>query len=228
MKAIQRLGKVLHTGRLRGYDSDPLIVEVAKDLLGSWNHKTQHIPATDWRDIPELFRWLEGKGVAAACLQFLILTTVRTHGCRGASFDEIVSNVWTVPEDRVKGRVKTVQPFRVPLAPESLELVDRRRLLGGPLLFPGHRGKPISDSTMSKFLRDHDIPGRPHGFRASFRTWAQDNQVGDWEVLEKILDHTVGSRTARAYARSDLLESRREVMEHWAQYVTGKSDANGS
>lgn len=225
-KAIQRLRKVFRTGELRGYDCDPRTIDVAQELLGHWHHKTNPTPATHWRDIPELYRWLEGKGVAASCLQFKILTVVRTHGCRAARFDEIDADIWTVPEDRVKGRVKTVQAFRVPLAPEAQAIIERRRLTGSEYLFPGYHGTPITDSTMSKFLRDHGVEGRPHGFRTSFRTWAQDNRIGDWEVLEKVLDHTVGNKTERAYARSDLLELRREIMELWARFVTGKTGSD--
>nr|WP_130406916.1 site-specific integrase [Thalassococcus sp. S3] len=222
-KAIQRLRMTFQRGMLRGFDCDPKTITIAEELLGPWHHRTTPTPETDWRDIPELYRWLEGKGVAATCLQFLMLTVVRTHGCRAARFDEIEGDIWTVTEERVKGRVKTVEPFRVPLAPAVLELAQRRRLLGGEFLFTGHRGNPISNSSMSKFLRDHGVEGRPHGFRTSFRTWAQDNQVGDPTVVEKIMDHSTGNKTVRAYARSDLLEPRRPIMEAWAEYVTGGS-----
>ena len=39
------------------------------------------------------------------------------------------------------------------------------------------------------------------------------------ELAEACLAHTVGSKVEKAYARSDLLELRREVMENWAEYV---------
>jgi Arm DNA-binding domain/Phage integrase central domain len=108
-KAIQRLRKIFTTGKLRGLDCDPFKIDVAQDLLGPVHHKTTPTPATDWRDIPELYRWLEGKSASASCLQFMILTLVRTHGCRAARFGEFHGDVWTVPAERVKGRVKTVK-----------------------------------------------------------------------------------------------------------------------
>ena len=39
------------------------------------------------------------------------------------------------------------------------------------------------------------------------------------EVAEACLAHTVGNRVEAAYARSDLFELRRPVMEDWAEYV---------
>lgn len=221
-KAIQRLRMIFRTGRLRGLECDPFKVDVALDLLGPVNHKTTPTPATDWRDIPKLYQWLEGKGTSASCLQFLILTVVRTHGCRAARFDEIHGDVWTVPAERMKGREKTVRDFRVPLSPEAMEIIERRRPLGGEFIFPGYRGTPLTDSSMSKFLRDNGIQGKPHGFRTSFRTWVQDTNACSWEVAETVLAHTIGDKTERAYARSDLLDRRRPVMEAWARHVTGK------
>lgn len=35
------------------------------------------------------------------------------------------------------------------------------------------------------------------------------------------LAHKIGSDVERAYARSDLLDKRRVLMERWSQYVSG-------
>ena len=39
------------------------------------------------------------------------------------------------------------------------------------------------------------------------------------DVAEMALAHTVGSATERAYARSDLFERRKLMMEEWAKFV---------
>jgi len=39
------------------------------------------------------------------------------------------------------------------------------------------------------------------------------------------LSHKIGSDVERAYARSDLLERRRSLMEAWSHFIEG-SDAN--
>jgi len=67
--------------------------------------------------------------------------------------------------------------------------------------------------------------GRPHGLRTSIRTWIQDNRTCDRDVAETILGHVVGSEVERTYARSDLLDLRRPVMEAWARFVTGEASA---
>jgi integrase len=65
-----------------------------------------------------------------------------------------------------------------------------------------------------------------HGFRTSFRTWCSDVAHVEFEVAESCLSHRVGSAVSRAYARSDMLERRRPVMESWSRYVTGEANAS--
>lgn len=207
-----------------GFDCDPFTVEAAQHMLGHVVHKNEPIPATDWKDIPDLFHKLEGKGNVAACLQFMILTLVREAGCRSARFDEIEGDVWTVPADRMKGQVGQVKAFRVPLSAAAMRVVEKQRELGGEFLFTGHRGRPISDASLSKHMRTMGEDGKPHGFRTSFRTWVQDTNSADWEVSETILAHAIGRRVERSYARSDMLDRRRIVMEKWADFVIGRSE----
>jgi integrase len=59
-----------------------------------------------------------------------------------------------------------------------------------------------------------------HGFRSTFRDWAGEVANAPREVAEMSLAHTVGSNVERAYARSDLLDKRRALMERWSNYIT--------
>ena len=42
-----------------------------------------------------------------------------------------------------------------------------------------------------------------------------------WAVSEAALAHAVGNSTEQAYARSDLFERRRLLMQQWADYLSG-------
>ena len=224
-KAIQRLRIIFRQGKLMGYSCDPFTVDAAEHMLGHVQHRPEPIASTAWQDIPDLYSWLTGRGTSAACLQFMSLTLVRAGGCRSARFDEIDGNIWTVPAERMKGRVDKVTDFRVPLSDQAVALVEARRAFGGEFLFAGPNGRPISDASLSKFMRENNQDGRPHGLRTSFRTWVQDTDAAPWEVAETILAHTIGGKVERSYARSDLLERRRPVMQAWADYVTGAAKA---
>ena len=64
-----------------------------------------------------------------------------------------------------------------------------------------------------------DLGGTLHGMRSSFRDWCGETGVAR-EVAEACLAHRVGSAAEQAYARSDLLERRLELMEAWVRYTT--------
>ena len=75
----------------------------------------------------------------------------------------------------------------------------------GAAVFPGAYGDFMSDSTVSKLLRESHIPGTLHGIaRASFRSWCAEQNVAR-EVAESCLAHSPGGVEA-SYQRSDLFE----------------------
>ena len=74
------------------------------------------------------------------------------------------------------------------------------------------------DRAFSQALRRGKIDATPHGFRSSFKDWARNHEV-EHELSELCLAHVEGSKTVQAYARDDLLEKRRPVMQQWADYL---------
>jgi integrase len=57
-----------------------------------------------------------------------------------------------------------------------------------------------------------------HGFRTSFRTWAEETtNLG--VVAEHALAHKVGSEVERSYQRSDLFDKRAKLMTQWTMYL---------
>ena len=62
----------------------------------------------------------------------------------------------------------------------------------------------------------------PHGFRSSFRDWAAERTDHPREVIEAALAHVVRNQTEAAYARSDLFERRRRLMDDWMHYLNGR------
>ena len=100
-------------------------------------------------------------------------------------------------------------------------MLDEARQLshGEGLIFPSVTGKALSDATLSKLLREQGIQAVPHGFRSSFRDWCGETGQPR-EVAEACLAHAVKSKVEAAYARSDLLNRRRILMQAWADYLS--------
>ena len=72
---------------------------------------------------------------------------------------------------------------------------------------------------LSGLLKDLKIAAVPHGFRSSFRDWAAEETDHPREVIEAALAHVVRNKVEAAYARSDLFERRRILMDDWAAYL---------
>ena len=153
--------------------------------------------------------------------EFLVLTAARSGEVRLATWDEmdLDAGVWTIPATRMKAK----RDHRVPLSGRALAILhDVQRLSDGTsLVFRSLRGKPVSNMTLSKLIKEIGIAAVPHGFRSSFPDWAAERTSTPREVVEAALAHTVRNPTEAAYARSDLFERRRRLMDDWAAYLSG-------
>ena len=129
------------------------------------------------------------------------------------AWDEIdlTTDTWEIPGERTK----TDRPHRVPLNRPARNIIDNAAHLTDAtgLVFPSPTGKPLSNSTISKLVRENGIDAVPHGMRSSFRDWCRDSGVPS-EIAEAALAHIVGG-VEGAYAKRDLLEARRPIMEKW-------------
>ena len=83
-----------------------------------------------------------------------------------------------------------------------------------------HEGPHVA-STLPKMLHYHRIAAVTHGFRSSFRDWAAEQTNHPREVIEAALAHVVQNKVEAAYARSDLFERRRLLMDDWAEHLAG-------
>ncbi len=90
---------------------------------------------------------------------------------------------------------------------------------GNLLVFPSGRGKRLNDMALSGLLKTLEVPAVPHGFRSTFRDWAAEETNHPREVVETALAHVVQNKVEAAYARSDLFERRRRLMNDWEAYL---------
>jgi integrase len=179
----------------------------------------EHHPALPYAELPGFMSQLrERKGVPARALEFTILTAARTGETIGARWDEISGDVWTIPG----ARMKSGEPHRVPLSKAALALLnDLPREPGNPFVFIGaNSGRPPSINTLRIALARIRNDVTVHGFRSTFRDWADERTASPFQVSEKALAHTIGSRASRSYARSDLLAERAKLMEKWGVFCS--------
>ena len=129
------------------------------------------------------------------------------------------SNIWTIPAERMKAQ----RSRRVPLSREARDLLLVLREFHPELIFPSSNGGMLSDMTLSALLRRLKVSATVHGFRSSFRDWAEESMSYAYAAKEAALAHTVKNRVEAAYRRSDLLDVRTRMMQDWADHLTQKS-----
>lgn len=163
--------------------------------------------------------------ISAKALEFLILTCVRSDSVRSATWSQIDmdAKVWTIPKAFTKTKKRN---HTVPLSSYALSLLKSlNRYEGTDLVFPSSTMKKMSDSAISKLMREMRANkefkgiGVPHGFRSTFSTWRLEKTNYTQEIGELSLMHEVGDSVYQAYQRSDGLEKRRAIMRDWGDFI---------
>lgn len=216
-KALNRINVAMRHAAALGLSVDLQTTMKAKALLGKQRRTKTHIPSMPYAEVPAFYKWLEEQElVSAKALQFLILTVARTSEVRLAVSGEFEAGVWNLPESRTK----TGMARRVPLVEEAARVIcARKQETDNSFLFPTYRGQPLSDAAMATLMKRQGLEARPHGFRASFRTWVEEQTDAPFEVKEACLGHVVDSEAVGAYQRSDRLEKRRALLQRWERFV---------
>jgi integrase len=180
----------------------------------------RNMAAVPYAEVPAVMAALAtDQNVAAQCLRFIILTSARLGEALKATHSEINLEAaeWVILAARMKGR----REHRVPLSPQAVELLrSLYREAGNPYLFISSRtpGTHVVESTVTIALRDAGRSETIHGFRASFKTWAEERTNFPGIIVELSLAHRVGNAVENAYRRSDLATKRRKLMEAWGKY----------
>jgi len=190
-----------------------------------------HHNALPWKDLPAFIEDLRTRdGIAALALEFTILNASRSGEVRGATWSEIDMDAarWTIPGRRMKAK----RDHRVPMTARALEILRQMQAFRPSgergetaLVFPGARsGRPMSDMTLAAVLKRM---GRTditvHGFRSTFRDWAEDCTDAAYGTIRSALAHTIGDKVDAAYRRGDAFDRRRKLMEEWEAFMNGQS-----
>ena len=224
----QRIRTVLKWGQAHGYVEHNAAGDGIDGALPPMPRVKAHFRALPYAEIPAALETIDGSsaGLAAKlCMRFVILTATRSGEARGATWHEIDMDAreWRISANRMKAGAE----HRVPLSDAALAVLHEAAPLRGDddliFLSARKRGSALSDMTLTKVLRDCGLADRAtvHGFRSAFRDWAAERTNAPHAVMERALAHAVADAVEAAYARSDLLERRRALMEEWARFVTG-------
>lgn len=183
-------------------------------------------------EIPEFFQRLDdypGYLPTKIGIRLLWWTLARPTEVIAAQWEEfdLDNRTWTIPAERMKMR----QPHAIPLPDQAVNELEILRSISGRFAFIlPNRSSPRKHAAHSIFVKAFYSLGyegkfTPHGIRVTGRTILGE-QGHPKDALERQLAHN-DKKHVRAYDQGDRLETRREIMQGWADYLDGlPTDAN--
>ena len=198
-----------------------LLPKVSKSL------SVQHLRSLDYQGLPFLIpKLINPHTTPSLALALLITTACRTNEVIGSTWNEInlKDKVWIIPAHRMKMRQEHTVPLN-DLALRVLNLIEKNN--ASPFIFlNAKKTTHICNNTMRYFLMknlpDYFKDTVPHGFRSSFRNWAEENHNYSRRAVELCLAHANKNKVEKAYLRSNLLSKRIEIMNEWNKFLTSK------
>lgn len=225
-KVRQRMGAVMKWAVAQGYRVDNPAGDAIGAALPKTSRRVEHHRAIPFADVGAAITTIRDSRAwpgTKLAFEFLTLTATRSGETRLAKWSEIDEKTatWTIPASRMKSALE----HKVPLSRQALDVLWQAKQIsdGAGLVFPSQRGKALTDSTISKVVRENGIAAVPHGMRSSFRDWASECSNADEDICELALAHVYSDRTKAAYKRTDLFEKRRELMQQWADHILSTS-----
>ena len=188
------------------------------------NGVEKHHESLPYSELPGFIQKLR-TSPSALCVklgfEFLILTCARTGEVLDARWEEfdLENAVWIVPAARMKMKVE----HKVPLLDRCIEILNlAKQFNDGAIVFPGRKaGEPLSNAAFLMALRRMGYEQiTAHGFRATFKTWAEEKTKFDSLVIEACMAHQVKG-IERHYLRTTFFDQRKKLLKAWAAYTTG-------
>lgn len=222
-RCLQRTRTVLDFAHIEGWCSTEAALRSVTKGLPRQPVEEGHFVAMPYAEVPALVLQLNELPETAGrdALLFTILNAVRSGETRFAVWPEfdLDAGIWSIPATRMKMK----KPHVVPLSPEAMTILKRRRQFrtdDQEHVFSTDGTRPLSDMTLTKVLRDlGHAKITVHGFRSSFTDWAAEKTRTPKEVVDKALAHKLADRVEAAYRRTDFFERRRRLMKAWGQFL---------
>jgi len=212
--------------------------DIVLNLTGALKtHKKEHFRTLETNQLPEFLRALERNEAriferTRRAVYLSLYTFCRPKEIRMARWEDIDFDnaLWSIPAEIMKMK----KPHLVPLSKQALDVLKAQRdeLEGVKTewVFPSQirLRSPMSDGTVNKAIKrlGYGKDMVAHGFRALARTMIAEKLKYPAEVIEKQLAHKTNNPLGEAYDRTQFIEERTKMMQHWADYVDQLSSQN--
>lgn len=225
-KARRRCGEVFRyaivTGRAK-YNPAPDLADAMK------GYRKKNFPFLPITRIHEFHRALDGYGgsvISKIAAQTLHYTALRTKELRSMAWKNVdfENRIITIEPEVMKSR-------RIHIVPMSDQVIDilllLKKITGSyELCFVGrtNTNKSISENTILGVIRRVGYEGQTsgHGFRHQFSTVLNEKHWNR-DAIEAQLAHISGGGTRAVYNHAAYLDTRKEMMQWWADWLDGNA-----
>ena len=215
-----------------GYISDVIYLK-ANEIFSKAESKNQ--PYLDYSELSDFMHKMQDVNmytVTRYLMKFQIHTMVRCGEAAVARWSEIDfdTKIWTVPHSRMKSEKTKSESERrdhlVPLTSQVIQILQKLKELNreeSVFIFPSPNDchQPVSKESLGALLRRNGYKGvaTMHGMRTTASTYLNDKGC-DYNLIEKALSHTIGTRVSQVYNKATYVDLRRDVMQLWSDFVT--------
>ncbi|WP_341326964.1 integrase arm-type DNA-binding domain-containing protein [Methylotuvimicrobium sp. KM2] len=202
--------------------------DVAADLRGALKAPTRGSFAAieDPKELGALLRAIdnyEGSFLVRMALALQPYVFARPGNLVSMMWDDIDldTRLWELDAEKMKMR----RPHAVPLSTQAISILNEIRPLTGSsrfvfASFHGTGDKHICREAPGMAIRRMGYKGRQtmHGFRTTGSTLLHEAGFRS-DMIEKQLAHSERNKSKAAYDRSTLLPERRQMMQHWGNFL---------
>lgn len=185
------------------------------------SRKRTNFTMTEVADAPAIFSAIRAYPsiIVGNALALLVLAAMRTKEVRLLEWNmvDFERRAITLPASLMKMN----REHRIPMSNQALALLKSTPRLSDRLVFPSPRAmnRPLSDMALLSVMKSLN-GATTHGWRATFSSWANANQIAGRDIVEVALSHYIGG-IAGAYDRSDRYAARQDLMQKWSNFLDG-------
>jgi integrase len=199
--------------------------------------EVEHLKAMPLSELPTFIHKInhnEARLFRQTCLalKMMVLTFTRKKELAHAKWEEfdLEGEMWVIPAERMKMK----KAHNVPLSKQVLEILHELKTINpnSEFVFPSVQKprQPMHPDTILRALYKLNYKGAAtvHGFRSLAMTTLMEELNYRYEIPDLQLAHSKGDSVRKAYDRTEFMDERIKMMQHWADYVQAISQESGN
>ena len=239
-RLLSYLNNLWQYATTKGYCNFNVVTNIHKASIISKRTKKHYSKITDNDSLKMLIKSIynyKGHYSTKNALKLVLHLPLRANNLINLQWHYIdfENKLLTIPREEMKVKNMNIPDYQMPLTDEVIEILKEQQLFSnGTFVFSanGYSDEPICAETPNRALErmgfNDEVAGtkiRLHGFRGTYRSLAETNQLDhnvSREAKERVLDHLPKDKAERSYTNeADYIRELIILMNWWSDFVMG-------